>query len=117
MIYCNYYEAVEEDWGWGPGRKGGGSCTRGGRGKGGGGGSSKKSGKRGEEGEIAANYATMLKFRKLRGLNLDSREEANENVWGGGNLWYGSGEVWIACAPHPPSLPNNRLCTVIEFQT
>ena len=64
--------------------------------------SSKKSGKRGEEGEIAANYATMLKFRKLQGQNLDSREEANENSWGGGNLRYGSGEVWIACPP-PPS--------------
>ena len=115
MIYGNYYEAVEEDWGWGRGRKGGGRCTRGGRGNGGGGGSSKKSGKRGEEGEIAANYATMLKFRKLQGLNLDSREEANKNIWEGGNLRYGSGEV--GSPVRPPSLPNNRLCTVIEFQT
>ena len=31
-------------------------------------------------------YIRYLIFRKLQGLNRDSREEAKEKVWGGGNL-------------------------------
>ena len=75
MIYCNYYEAVEEDWGGCPDETGVGGVREEGQERAGGW-SSKKSGKQGEAGEIAANYATIRKISqttraksRLKGVN------------------------------------------------
>ena len=51
------------------------------------------------------------RFRKLKGLNRDSGEEAKEKIWGGGNLRYGSGEVWIPC---PPALPPSESWPILR---
>ena len=61
-------------------------------------------------GEITQQYSI---FRKLQELNRDSREEAKEKVWGGGNLKQGRGRFGSPVPPvnqWPISIHSGRIC-------